>query len=42
MRDKPRLHNQIDYMSTFFLGLNKYLPRSIRDRILLRHMDIEV
>lgn len=42
MQDKPRLHNQVDYMSTFFLGLNKYLPRSIRDRILLRHMDIEV
>jgi len=42
MQDKPRLHNQVDFMSTFFLGLNKYLPRSIRDRILLRHMDIEV
>ena len=42
MQDKPRLHNQVDYMSTLFLGLNKYLPRSIRDRILLRHMDIEV
>jgi len=42
MQDKPRLHNQVDTMSTFFLCLNKYLPRSIRDRILLRHMDIEV
>jgi short-subunit dehydrogenase len=42
MQDKPRLHNQVDTMSTLFLGLNKYLPRSIRDRILLRHMDIEV
>jgi short-subunit dehydrogenase len=42
MQDRPRLHNQVDFMSTFFLGLNKYLPRSIRDRILLRHMDIEV
>jgi short-subunit dehydrogenase len=42
MRDKPRLHNQVDIMSTFFLGLNRYLPRSMRDRILLRHMDIEV
>jgi short-subunit dehydrogenase len=42
MKDKPCLHNQVDFMSTFFLGLNKYLPRSIRDRILLRHMDIEV
>ena len=42
MQDKPRLHNQVDFMSTVFLGLNKYLPRSIRDRILLNHMDIEV
>ncbi len=42
MQDKPRLHNQVDTMSTFFLGLNKYLPRSIRDRILLKHMGIEV
>ena len=41
-RENPRLHNQIDFTSTFFLGLNRYLPRSIRDRILLRHMDIEV
>ena len=42
MQDRPRLHNQVDFMSTFFLGLNKYLPRSIRDRILLKHMDIQV
>jgi short-subunit dehydrogenase len=42
MQDKPRLHNQVDFMSTFFLGLNKYLPRTIRDRILLKHMDIQV
>lgn len=41
MQDKPRLHNQVDFMSTVFLGLNKYLPRSIRDRILLNHMDIK-
>ncbi len=40
-RDKPRLHNQVDFMSTVFLGLNRYLPRSIRDRILLKHMDIK-
>ncbi len=40
-QDKPRLHNQVDFMSTVFLGLNKYLPRSIRDRILLNHMDIK-
>jgi len=42
MQDRPRLHNQVDTMSTFFLCLNRFLPRSIRDRILLRHMDIEV
>ena len=40
-RDKPRLHNQVDFMSTVFLGLNRYLPRSIRDRMLLNHMDIK-
>ena len=40
-QDKPRLHNQVDFMSTVFLGLNRYLPRSIRDRILLNHMDIK-
>jgi short-subunit dehydrogenase len=41
-QDKPRLHNQVDFMSRLLLGLNKYLPRSIRDRILLHHMDIQV
>jgi hypothetical protein len=41
-QDRPRLHNQVDFMSTFFLGLNRYLPRPIRDRILLSHMDINV
>ena len=39
---KPRLHNQVDLMSTLFLGMNRYLPRSIRDWILLKHMDIRV
>jgi short-subunit dehydrogenase len=39
-QDKPRLHNQVDFMSTLLLGLNRYLPRSVRDRILLKHMDI--
>ncbi len=42
LQDKPPLHNQVDFMSTFFLVLNKYLPRPIRDRILLKHMDIQV
>lgn len=40
--ERPRLFNQIDFMSTIFLALNRVLPASIRDRILLRHMDIEV
>ena len=41
-QEKPRLHNQVDFMSTLFLGMNRYLPRSIRDWILLKHMDISV
>lgn len=40
--DKVKLHNQVDFMSTFFLFLNKFLPRSVRDAILLNHMDIKV
>lgn len=40
--DKPKLHNQVDFMSTFFLFLNKFLPRAIRDAILVNHMDIKV
>ncbi len=42
LRDSPALHNQVDFMSTFFLLLNRCLPRAIRDRILLKHMDIQV
>ncbi len=41
-KKKPKLHNQVDFMSTFFLFLNRFLPRSIRDGILLNHMDIKV
>ena len=41
-QERPSLHNQVDFMSTFFLVLNRYLPRSMRDRILLKHMDIRV
>ncbi|MDO9515527.1 MAG: SDR family NAD(P)-dependent oxidoreductase, partial [Syntrophales bacterium] len=40
--DKPSLFNQIDFMSTFFLWLNQVLPRSIRDAILINHMNIKV
>jgi len=39
---KPKIHNQVDFMSTFFLFLNRFLPRRIRDAILLSHMDIKV
>jgi short-subunit dehydrogenase len=39
---KPSLFNQIDFMSTFFLWLNQFLPRSLRDAILINHMHIKV
>jgi len=38
----PRLFNQIDLKSRVFLSLNKVLPSSIRDAILLSQMDIRV
>jgi len=37
---KVKLHNQVDIMSTFFLFLNRFLPKKIRDFVLLNHMDI--
>jgi short-subunit dehydrogenase len=37
---KPKLFNQVDSKSRVFLALNKMLPQSIRDEILLRQMDI--
>jgi hypothetical protein len=37
----PGIHNQVDFMSTLFLILNRFLPRAIRDRILLNHMQIK-
>ena len=39
---KPALFNQIDFMSSFFLWLNQFLPRSLRDAILVNHMNIKV
>ncbi|MBU3918236.1 SDR family NAD(P)-dependent oxidoreductase [bacterium] len=39
---KPKMHNQVDFMSTFFLFLNRVLPAKIRDMILLNHMNIKV
>ncbi|MBC2717033.1 MAG: SDR family NAD(P)-dependent oxidoreductase [Desulfobacteraceae bacterium] len=38
---KLKLHNQVDFMSSFFLFLNKVLPKFIRDMILLNHMNIK-
>lgn len=40
--EKIRLHYQVDFMSSFFLVLNKFLPQSVKDAILLNHMDIKV
>lgn len=39
---RPKLHNQVDFMSSFFLLLNRILPKFMRDMILLNHMDIKV
>ena len=38
--DNPKFHNQVDFMSSFFLFLNKVLPTPVRDFILLNHMNI--
>jgi short-subunit dehydrogenase len=38
----PCRFNQVDFMSTFFLFLNRILPMKIRDAILVNHMDIKV
>jgi short-subunit dehydrogenase len=42
LTDKPPLFNQIDFQSKFFLWLNQFLPRKLRDAILVNHMDIKV
>jgi short-subunit dehydrogenase len=42
LSDTPKLHNQVDFMSSFFLFLNWILPKGLRDMILLNHMDIKV
>lgn len=38
----PKLYNQIDLKSRVFLSLNRVLPQSMKDAILLRQMDIRV
>ena len=34
------LHNQVDFNSTFFLMLNRFLPKFMRDFILINYMNI--
>ncbi len=42
MSKNPKLHNQFEFKSRLFMSLNRILPRSIRDAMLLRQMDIRV
>jgi len=37
-----KLHNQVDFMSSFFLGINRFLPQAAKDMILVNYMDIKV
>ncbi len=39
--EKPKLHNQLAFRDTFFMFLNKVLPVSVRDSILVNFMDIK-
>lgn len=36
----PPLKVRLDFMSSFFITLNRFLPVGLRDAILVRHMDI--
>ncbi|HQP29897.1 MAG TPA: SDR family oxidoreductase [Deltaproteobacteria bacterium] len=38
---RVKLHSQVDFMSSVFLGLNRFLPRAARDAILINYMDIK-
>lgn len=42
LAEKMTFFNQIDSQSKFFLRLNQFLPRGLRDAILVNHMDIKV
>ena len=39
---KLRFFNQVDAQSSFLLWLNRFIPCSLRDAILVNHMDIKV
>ncbi len=36
-----KLHNRIDFTSSLFLSIDKFLPAAVRDSILLNQMDIK-
>ena len=38
---RVKLRSQVDFMSSVFLGLNRFLPRAARDAILINYMDIK-
>ncbi|HQO00751.1 MAG TPA: SDR family NAD(P)-dependent oxidoreductase [Spirochaetota bacterium] len=40
-KKKLKLRYQIDFMSTFFIFINKILPKWLRDSILVNYMDIK-
>jgi hypothetical protein len=40
--DNPSLHNQMAFRDSFFMAINKWLPMSVRDNILVNFMDIKV
>lgn len=40
-QDHPKFHNQVDFMSSVFLFLNRLLPVRLRDAILIHHMNIK-
>jgi short-subunit dehydrogenase len=41
-KDKPKLYYQFQLRDTFFLFINRILPRKIRDSILVNFMDIKI
>lgn len=41
-KGNPKLYSQFAFRDTFFLFINKVLPRKVRDSILINFMDIKV
>jgi short-subunit dehydrogenase len=40
--DNPKLHNQMAFRDSFFMLINRLLPMSVRDNILVNFMNIKV